>query len=741
MPADPARAKSLFLAAADLPDPAARAAFLDRECGGDADLRGRVEALLRADAPPGPDLTADLPPDDPTRTAIRGDTTAYQPPQDVAGEVVAGRYKLLEQIGEGGMGAVWMADQTEPVRRRVALKLIRADRGGSRTILARFEAERQAIALMDHPHIAKLLDAGTAADGQPFFVMELVKGVPLTDFCDAHRLTVPDRLAVFRQVCGAVRHAHQEGVIHRDLKPTNILVESHDGKPVPKVIDFGLAKAVSPVPLTDRSLFTGFGSVLGTPLYMAPEQARFDAVDVDTRADVYALGVILYELLTGTTPLTREAIKKAALDEMLRVIREQDPPTPSHRLSTADAKPTIAANRQTEPARLGRFVRGELDWIVMKALSKDRDRRYESATGFAKDVERFLNREPVSAGPPTAGYRARKFVARNKGPVAAAGAVLLALVAGVVGTTLGLVEARRQRDAADTARQAESDRAAAERAANEVAAKRLAQVERGNNLLLGIFADLDIRLHKRREQPLDVVLADRLAAAADQLDGEAVGDPQLVAALQNQLGLSLTYLGFPARAVPLLEKGRATLAATLGPDHPDTLAGMNNLAGAYECAGRPADAVPLFERTYKGMEAKLGPGHPHTLGSRGNLAGAYLAVGRFAAAEPHLREVLAAREKTQPDVWNTFNTRSMLGGSLLGQGRLGEAEPLLLAGYEGMKQRAKTIPLQGRDRLPDAADRLIELYVALNKPDEVKKWRAERAKYPPPAAPPPRPAG
>ena len=319
-----------------------------------------------------------------------------------AGTLVAGRYKLLQPIGEGGMGSVWMAEQTEPVKRKVAVKLIRAERGSSTTILARFEAERQAIALMDHPNIAKLLDAGTTADGVPFFVMELVKGIPLNQFCDEHKLDVPERLALFTQVCSAVQHAHQKGIIHRDLKPTNILVESHDGKPVPRVIDFGLAKASSGMQLSEHTLFTGFGAVLGTPLYMAPEQATFNAVDVDTRADLYSLGVVLYELLTGSTPVTRETFKHAALDEMLRLIREQDAEAPSNRLSSTDARPAIAANRHTDPAKLSRFLKGELDWIVMKALAKERDRRYESANGLARDIERFLKHEPVLAGPPGA---------------------------------------------------------------------------------------------------------------------------------------------------------------------------------------------------------------------------------------------------------------------------------------------------------------------------------------------------
>ena len=328
--------------------------------------------------------------------------------------MVAGRYKLLQPIGEGGMGSVWMAEQTEPVKRKVAVKLIRAERGGSSTILARFEAERQAIALMDHPNIAKLLDAGTTADGMPFFVMELVKGIPLNQFCDQHKLDVPERLVLFMQICSAVQHAHQKGIIHRDLKPTNILVESHDGKPVPRVIDFGLAKATSGMQLSEHTLFTSFGSVMGTPLYMAPEQATFNAIDVDTRADLYALGVILYELLTGTTPLTRETFKHAAFDEMLRLIREQDAPTPSNRLSSTDTRPAIAANRHTDPAKLSRVLKGELDWIVMKALAKERDRRYETANGLARDVERFLKHEPVLAGPPAPAIGSRSSAAKPR---------------------------------------------------------------------------------------------------------------------------------------------------------------------------------------------------------------------------------------------------------------------------------------------------------------------------------------
>ncbi len=465
--------ETLFQKALELPQDQ-RAAFLDRECP-DPILRARVEALLAADG------ASEIPVDQPVpqkENDLRTGSSLQKnilPPKETEGTIIAGRYKLLQQIGEGGMGTVWMADQLEPIKRKVAVKLIRVERGQSKTILARFEAERQAIALMDHPHIAKLLDAGTTDEGAPYFVMELVKGIPLNRFCDQHRLTIPERLNLFMQICSAVQHAHQKGIIHRDLKPSNILVESHDGKPVPKVIDFGLAKVTTGMQLTEQSLFTAIGTVLGTPLYMAPEQANFNAVDIDTRADVYALGVILYELLTGSTPITREAIKQAALDEMLRLIREQEAPTPSSRLSSDDRTPTVAANRQIEPAKLGRFIKGELDWIVMKALSKERDRRYETANGIARDIERFLNHEPVSAGPPSTSYRLRKFVRRNRPQVIAASLVVLALVAGVIGPTWGLLEARRHAEIAHQ-QQAEATRQA-DIARAETEAKEQARAE------------------------------------------------------------------------------------------------------------------------------------------------------------------------------------------------------------------------------------------------------------------------
>src|SRR5437764_9390186 len=309
----------------------------------------------------------------------------------------------------------------------------------SRQVLARFGAERQALALMDHPNIAKVLDAGTTEGGRPYFVMELVKGVPITRYCDEHHLTPRQRLELFIPVCQAVQHAHQKGVIHRDLKPSNVLVALYDGEPVPKVIDFGVAKAAGQ-PLTEKTLVTGFGSIIGTLEYMSPEQAEINQLDIDTRSDIYSLGILLYELLTGTTPFTKKGLEKAGMLEMLRMIREQEPSKPSTKLSTAEGLPTLAANRGMEPSRLTREVRGELDWIVMKCLEKDRDRRYETANGFAADVQRYLNDEPVQACPPSALYKFRKFARKNKRVLAMAAVVVLALV---LGTAVSMWQALR----------------------------------------------------------------------------------------------------------------------------------------------------------------------------------------------------------------------------------------------------------------------------------------------------------
>jgi serine/threonine protein kinase len=449
--------ETIFDQAREITSDVERASFLDRACGNKRALRAEIEALLRAD-----ERTGDLL-DLPDRPASLPDPFGAEGPG-----AVIGPYTLVERIGEGGMGIVWMAEQMRPVKRMVALKILKLGMD-SRGVIAHFETERQALALMDHPHIARILDAGTTDGGRPYFVMDLVHGVPITTYCDEHKLTTRARLRLFFAVCHAVQHAHQKGIIHRDLKPSNVLVAPCDDEPVPKVIDFGVAKASGPR-IIDRTVFTQLGQLVGTLEYMSPEQAAF-APDIDTRSDIYSLGVLLYELLTGSTPFETQRLRAAAFDEGLRIIREEEPPRPSKRLLQIGRSRTtwrrqngvgslgpngakhilpesgldeIAANRQTEPTRLGRLLHGDLDWIVMKCLEKDRGRRYATANGLAMDVQHYLNDEPVAACPPSLRYRLWKFVRRNKGSVLAASILALALVVGIIGTTWGLVRATDQ---------------------------------------------------------------------------------------------------------------------------------------------------------------------------------------------------------------------------------------------------------------------------------------------------------
>jgi serine/threonine protein kinase len=685
MAADSHRVKELFAAALDLTDEPARQAFLDRECAGDAGLRRRLEELLHAHDQPQPALDRPLAAATP---ALREDTAPYagspsDPAAGQAGAVLAGKYRLLEKVGEGGMGAVWMAQQTEPVKRTVAVKLIKAG-ADSKAVLARFEAERQALALMDHPNIAKVLDAGATASGRPFFVMELVKGVPITKYCDEHRLTPRQRLELFVPVCQALQHAHQKGVIHRDVKPANVLVTLYDGRPVPKVIDFGVAKATGQE-LTGQTQVTGFGALVGTPQYMSPEQATLNNLDIDTRSDIYSLGVLLYELLTSSLPFRRKDLERAGMLEVLRVIREEEPPKPSDRLSTAETLPSLAANRSTEPARLTRLLRGEIDWIVMKAMEKERGRRYETASGFARDIERYLADEPVLAGPPGAGYRLKKFLKRHKGRVAAAALVLLALLAGMAGTTVGLLRA-------EAARQAEADRAEGERRAkleaqqaaaaaqqaNAEARRRLQQIEKGTEILVSVFHDLDPREEEKEGASLRVLLGRRLGEAVRQLEGEAVGDPAVVARLQMRLGKALLELGHYGQAEVVLTKARRTLEASLGADHPRTLTAKHNLAALYEAQAKYPEAEALYQEALAGRTARLGADHPDTLTTRHNLAFLYLAQGQHARAEALFREVLAAQiARLGADHPDTLDTKNDLAALYDAQGQYARAETLL----------------------------------------------------------------
>jgi serine/threonine protein kinase/tetratricopeptide (TPR) repeat protein len=446
---------SIFCEARERPSAEERAAYLDQACGSDGDLRARVEALLQAEPEVGNFLKGDASRHSFLEAPVAPDTVAGvdEPITECPGTVI-GTYKLLEQIGEGSFGVVFMAEQHQPVRRKVAVKVLKPGMD-TRQVIARFEAERQALALMDHPNIAHILDGGETASGRPYFVMELVRGVPITEFCDENQLPVRERLELFINVCQAVQHAHQKGIIHRDLKPTNVLVTMHDDKAVVKVIDFGIAKATGQQ-LTDKTLFTNFAVMIGTPLYMSPEQAQMSGLDVDTRSDIYSLGVLLYELLTGTTPFDKQRLRTVGYDEIRRIIREEEPAKPSTRMSTLAKAATPSLQRKRDPKRLSQLFRGELDWIVMKCLEKDRNRRYETANGLAKDLERYLADEPVQACPPSPGYRLRKFARKYRALLRIAGAfvVLLVLAAAVstwqaVRATLAGREALVERDRAE----------------------------------------------------------------------------------------------------------------------------------------------------------------------------------------------------------------------------------------------------------------------------------------------------
>ncbi len=455
------REECLFDAAQTLTQPAERAAFLDRACAGDSVLRARIERLLAAEA----DVerffaegssALRLPAD--YLQSLSGTTDSGDSLREHLHEVEPvgtriGRYKLLQKIGEGGCGVVYMADQEEPVRRRVALKIIKLGMD-TKSVIARFEAERQTLALMDHPNIARVFDAGATDRGRPYFVMELVHGVKITEYCDRNHLDTRHRLDLFIQICHAIQHAHQKGIIHRDIKPSNILVTLHDGVPVPKVIDFGISKATE-ARLTDKTLFTAYAQLIGTPAYMSPEQAEMSGLDIDTRSDIYSLGVLLYELLTSKTPFDAKQLLESGLDEMRRTLREREPPRPSIRVHTLQRHQLTktAEHRQAEPPRLISLLRGDLDWIVMKALEKDRRRRYETANGLAMDIQRHLNNEPVAARPPTRIYRFRKLVRRNRVVFAASAAVALALVIGMGASTWLFLKEKEARQRAVDAEQ------------------------------------------------------------------------------------------------------------------------------------------------------------------------------------------------------------------------------------------------------------------------------------------------
>jgi serine/threonine protein kinase/tetratricopeptide (TPR) repeat protein len=670
------RVKELFLAALDKGGPDERAAFLREACEADEALRAQVQTLLDRHEEAGGFLERPAVDSLPTKCQWRGEFLRQSEVDRTLAEAVGGRigpYKLLHKLGEGGMGVVWVAEQEQPVKRWVALKVIKPGMDSAQ-VLRRFEAERHTLALMDHTNIAKVLDGGATEAGRPYFVMELVHGVPITAFCDEMRLSVRERLGLFVQVCQALQHAHQTGVIHRDVKPSNVLVCMQDGRPLPKVIDFGLAKALHRPP-AEGSMNTEVGGVVGTPSYMAPEQAEVGPLGVDTRADVYALGVLLYELLTGDTPLDRERLRQAAYTEVVRLIKEEEPPRPSARLSgPQEALAGLAARRRTGPARLTKEVRGELDWIVMKALEKDRERRYETASALARDVERYLADEPVEACPPSAGYRLRKFVRRNKGPVLAAAGLLFLLLAGMAGTSWGLVRAERARAEAVRAQEAAQAREAETRAVLEFVETKVfaAARPRGQEGGLG-----------RR-----VTLRQAVEAALPFVAGGFRDRPLIEARLRLTLGSSFWYLGEAQVAAEQEQAARALFARHLGPDHPDTLQSMHNLATSYFTLGRHAEALQLREEALALRKVKLGPDHPDTLASMNNLANSYFTLGRHAEALRLYEEALALmKAKLGPHHPDTLRSMHNLANCYAALGRRADALKLCEEARALMKAR------------------------------------------------------
>jgi serine/threonine protein kinase/tetratricopeptide (TPR) repeat protein len=715
--------ETIFVTALEKATPAERAAYLDDACAGNPELRRRVEALLRAHEQSG-DLL-DPPVQDPgPRTEPAGDPApsgAGRPIAEGPGSRI-GPYQITRKVGEGGMGIVFLAEQEHPVRRTVALKVIKPGMDTA-LVVARLEAERQALALMDHPHIARFLDAGTTDSGRPFFVMEPVDGIPITDHCDRNRLTPGERLELFVPVCRAIQHAHQKGIIHRDIKPTNVLVTLQDGQPVPKVIDFGIAKAIDQR-LTERTLFTQLGAIVGTPEYMSPEQAKLTGLDVDTRSDIYSLGVLLYELLTGDTPLERRRLREAAFTEVLRRIREEEPPKPSTRLSTTQETASIAAQRGTEPARLAKLVRGDLDWIVMKALEKDPARRYETADGLARDIRRHLEGDPVEAGPPSAVYRLRKLARKHRAVLTTVSAFAAVLVAATAISTWQAIRARQaeararqDRDAAIAARQAEGE---ARRRAE--AAEEASRTEADKARAVNHFLTDDLLSQAEPEQNAadsKVTLLDVLDRAAEKVGGRFRDQPEVEAAVRRTIagtyhglgvfdrserhwravaeleqrrsgpdsalawtalaraGHALDHLGRHAEALDALSRARDALARLRGPDHPETLDAMDYLAAANQDAGRLREAISLHEQVSRLREARLGPDHPDTLIARHNLAGAYDGAGRPAEALT-LFEAVAERMKTKLglDHPHTLTAINSLSQAYLSAGRFSEALPL-----------------------------------------------------------------
>jgi non-specific serine/threonine protein kinase/serine/threonine-protein kinase len=676
--------------------PEERDDLLHRRCPDPAD-RERLEQMIAAAE--GEDAT--LATGGALRGALGEEVTALLDegarPDNIPG------YHLLRPLGSGGMGDVWEAEQREPVQRRVAVKIIRPG-ADTAQVVARFESERQTLALMNHPGIAQIYDAGVTDSGRPFFAMELVHGAPVTRFCDEARLTIPERLRLFGEICEAVQHAHRKGVIHRDLKPSNVLVTKIEGRPAPKVIDFGIARLVESS-ATEGTMLTEAGTVIGTPEYMSPEQAGAGPGDVDTRSDVYSLGVLLYELLTGSLPFERRDSTPAALADFFQDVRRTELAWPSKYVSRlGDAADAAASDRKIDRATLTKALRGDLDWITTRTLEKDRDRRYESAGELAADLQRHLRHEPVVASPPGAAYRFRKFVRRHRGLIATSAAVFIALLAGLAGTVTGLVRAREQ----------------AERAGTQAAIAEAVNAFLNEDLLAAVAPG---------SQGRDVGMREVLDTAADRLEGRFADQPEVEASLRRTMGRTYLALGALDEAASQLERavtlgetspgglhpstleavhvlgevrfyqGRADEAeellrrafegrtATLGPAHALTLSALSDLGAVSHHRGNLDEAERCYREAYERARTELGESDPHVLSMLHNLGALMRDLGRLEEAEAYLRSALeGSRREYGDDHPETLATQSQLGSVLREGGQVEEAEPIYVQVYEARRR-------------------------------------------------------
>lgn len=666
MPMEPPKVKDIFLAALEIPNPAARLAYVDSTCGTDLELRNCVRDMLVAhqkahtpipEVPEGPTQPETTPP---------LSAAATLPP----GTIIDHRYKIIELIAEGGMGSVYRASRVSDMKMEVAIKLIKQGMA-SQQILARFNIERQALAIMKHDNIAKVLDAGTTKEGYPYFVMELVKGLPITKFCDDNKLTVNERMELFEKVCSAVQHAHQKGIVHRDLKPSNILVGLYDDKAVPKVIDFGLAKALHQ-PITDDILHTKFGTFVGTWQYTAPEQAILNNLDIDTRADIYSLGVILYELLTGNPPIEKSRITHAMMEEVLRIIREEEPPKPSTKIHSSEQLPSIAALRGSEPLQLERQIRGELDWIVMRALEKDRNRRFNSAEALGSDIRRYLAGEAIESGPVSWAYRCQKFVQRHRGIVLAASLILAVITIGAVVSTVGWYRAARERVRAD-------EQTASTQAINDFLNELLSEADPGSQIKpdqafvsnITVKAALDkaaAKVHtKFRDQPLveasvrhaigkaysglgDLKSARRQFQEAERLRYEIHGklDPDRISSL-FELGWVELMDSQLVTAQEYLEEAANARASVFGKLHQDTLKVQYTVSLLYAALDKQSESEGLVRETWGLQKQILGSAHLDTMLTQRELAEFEKMHGNTKEAKLLLEDVVRVQRQNLGD--------------------------------------------------------------------------------------------